>query len=158
MNLPAGFLGTRADILMDLVVCSLLIILPLLVISWRWARGENYAAHRKLMLRLAITLAIVVTLFEIDIRMAGGFYELARGSSYENSPFLSISLWVHLPIAIITSIIWLSLIILSLKRFGNPPTPGDFSAKHRFFGRIGMVMMALTGITGVELYALLFVL
>ena len=33
--LPAGFLGTRGDILMDLVVLSFLFILPMLVVSWR---------------------------------------------------------------------------------------------------------------------------
>jgi uncharacterized membrane protein YozB (DUF420 family) len=47
--------------------------------------------------------------------------------------------------------------LTSLKRFGNPPTPGDFSEKHRFFGRLAMVLMTLTGVTGVELYWVLFV-
>ena len=52
--LPAGFLGTRGDILMDLVMLSFVVILPLLVISWRYARCGEYVQHRAIQLTLAL--------------------------------------------------------------------------------------------------------
>lgn len=62
---PPGFLGTRADVLIDIVTLSFVIILPMLVWSWRLARVEkNYRVHRNVQLSLAVTLAIVVSLFK----------------------------------------------------------------------------------------------
>ena len=34
---PNGFLGTRADMLMDIVMLSFIVILPILIWSWRLA-------------------------------------------------------------------------------------------------------------------------
>ena len=40
---PPGFLGTRADVLIDIVTLSFVIILPMLVWSWRLARVDWYS-------------------------------------------------------------------------------------------------------------------
>ncbi len=155
--MPAGFLGTDADILMDLVVCSLVVVLPLLAVSWRWVRAGHYLRHSKLMIGLGSTLAVVVTLFEIDVRLAGGAFGLAKNSSLAGTTLMNASIWVHLIIAACPAVLWLWLILLSRRRFPKPPVPTEsFSAKHRFWGRIGMISMALTGITGIELYVVLF--
>ena len=76
--MPPGFLGTEADLLMDLVVCSLVVVLPLMLFAWRSVRAKKYKLHRNVMVSLAGTLAVVVTLFEIDVRMAGGAAGLAQ--------------------------------------------------------------------------------
>ncbi len=155
--MPPGFLGTDADILMDVVVCSLAVVLPLLLLSWRWVRARRYVRHRNMMVGLGSTLAVVVTLFEIDVRLAGGAFGLAKNSSLAGTTLMSASIWVHLAIAAFTAILWLCLILLSLRRFPKPPQPTEgFSAKHRFWGRIAMVAMTLTGLTGIELYVVLF--
>jgi putative membrane protein len=155
--MPPGFLGTDADILMDLVVCSLAIVLPLLGVSWRWVRAKHYLRHRNLMVGLGSTLAVVVGLFEIDVRLAGGAFGLAKNSGLAGTTLMIASIWIHLAIAASTALIWLTLIIVSLRRFPKPPKPTEnFSATHRFWGRIGMVAMTLTGITGIELYVVLF--
>ena len=80
--LPQGFLGTRGDILMDLVVLSFIVILPVLVISWRAARAGNFSRHRAIQLTL----------------------------------------------------VWLPLLVLSLRRFPSPPASNDFGATHRACG------------------------
>jgi len=155
--MPPGFLGTDADILMDLVVCSLAVVLPLLGLSWRWVRAGHYLRHRNMMVGLGSTLAVVVTLFEIDVRLAGGAFGLAQNSSLAGTTLMNASIWIHLFIAAFTAVLWLWLILLSRRRFPNPPVPTEsFSEKHRFWGRIGMVAMTLTGITGIELYVVLF--
>ena len=49
-------------------------------------------------------------------------------------------------------LVWVVLIVRSLRRFPKPPAPNDFSATHRAWGRIGMVWMLLTGITALPVY------
>ncbi len=34
-----GFLGTRADLLMDIVVVALIAVVPIVLYNWRLARG-----------------------------------------------------------------------------------------------------------------------
>jgi uncharacterized membrane protein YozB (DUF420 family) len=155
--MPPGFLGTEADLLMDIVVCSLVVVLPLMMFSWRWVRAKKYQRHRNVMVSLAGTLAVVVTLFEIDVRMAGGAVGLAQHSSLAGTALMAWSIGVHLSLATFTALLWIALIMVSRRRFPDPPVPTeDFSAKHRFWGRIGMVAMTLTGLTGIELYVVLF--
>ena len=43
---PPGFPGTRADLLMDVVVLSLIVILPILIWSWRLAHKQQFRLHR----------------------------------------------------------------------------------------------------------------
>jgi len=153
-----GFLGTRADVLMDVVLLSFIIILPILIISWRFARRvKNYTAHRNIQLTLAITLAIVVGIFEYDLSMAGGIFELTKGGVYEGTAVLLWSIYIHSAFSVATSIIWVTLIIASLIKFDNPPTPNQFSRIHRFWGKTGMLTMIAAGITSPPLYYFGFV-
>jgi uncharacterized membrane protein YozB (DUF420 family) len=154
--LPRGFLGTRADILMDLVIVSLVVIVPLLAWSWSRARDADFGAHRKIQIGLFSVLVVAVILFEADIKMSGGIFELTKGSRYDGTAFLKASVYVHTALSILTSLIWVSLIVFSLIAFGNPPKAGRFGTVHRMVGRIGMVGMILTSITGVQLYILGF--
>ncbi len=141
---------------MDVVVVSLVLILPMLALSWRWARARAFSQHRNLMTGLGASLAVVVTLFEIDMRLSGGIFEMTKDSAYAGTTLLNASIWGHTALSILTSILWAWLIIMSWRRFPRPPAPADFSARHRFWGRLGLIGMALTGITGVELYVLGF--
>lgn len=154
--LPQGFLGTRADVLMDIVIVSLVVIVPALVWSRALARSGRYAAHKRLMLWLAGVLGVAVALFEADMRLSGGIFELTKGSRFAGTTFLNASIYIHTLLSISTSLIWIVLIAWSLKRFSKPPAPGAFSHRHKQLGRLGMLGMALTGITGVELYVIGF--
>jgi hypothetical protein len=155
---PNGFLGTRADMLMDIVMLSFIVILPILIWSWRLARSEKqYQKHRRVQLILAITLLIVVGIFEYDLSKSGGIFELTSASAYAGTTLLNTAIYVHTLFAVVASIIWLGLIGLSLWRFGPNPEPGPFSRKHRAWGKAGMVTMVLAGLTSPPLYYLGFV-
>jgi ABC-type enterochelin transport system permease subunit len=150
---PPGFLGTRADILIDIVTLSFIIILPLLIWSWRLARVEKaYERHRNVQLALGISLAIVVGLFEYDLAQSGGIFALVAGSAWEGTAVLNTSIYVHTLFAVVASIVWVGLIIASLLRFSNPPQPNAFSRTHRVAGRIGMIAMIGAAITAPPLY------
>ena len=150
--LPQGFLGTRGDVLMDLVVLSFIVILPGLVISWRAARRRDYRKHRMIQISLVVVLAVAVGLFEVDLKLSGGIFELTRESSYAGTGLLNGLIYGHTMVAIGSVLVWVPLIILSLRRFPNPPVSNAFGATHRLWGRIGMLLMMASGLSAVPLY------
>lgn len=157
MMFPPGFLGTKADVLMDIVICSLVLFIPALWISYRKVKAENYLIHRNLQILMAAILTVIVLIFEWDIRSSGGIFKMAEGSRWAGTLFLKTSFYIHLFFSGITSVVWISLITLSLLKFGNPPSPGSFSRIHRFMGRAGMLGAILTSLTGIEIYVIGFV-
>jgi hypothetical protein len=69
---PQGFLGTRADLLMDIVIVALVAVVPIVLYNWQLARRGQYARHKTLQISLALLLAAVVGLFEVNLRLQGG--------------------------------------------------------------------------------------
>lgn len=144
---------------MDVVVISMVIILPMLWYSMNKVKHErNYAVHKKIQLIMFIVLFFVVLVFEYDMVQHGGIFEMVKGSSYEGTFFLNFMIYFHTFLSITTSLIWIILIIFSLIRFDKNPRPNSFSKTHRFWGKIGVWDMALTCITGLILYIFGFVL
>ena len=155
---PPGFLGTRADLLMDVVVLSFIAILPVLIWSWRLARHkQQFRLHRRVQMVLALTLLVVVVVFEYDLSKSGGIFELTKSSTYAGTVLLNTTIYVHTLFAIAASLIWLALIGFSLWKFGANPEPGKFSHTHRAWGKAGMITMMLAGLTSPPLYYLGFV-
>ena len=153
MIFPPGFLGTRADVLIDIVMLSFIIILPILIVSWRLARiRKDYASHKKIQVTLGVTLAIVVAIFEYDLSVSGGIFELTKGSAYDGTALLNWTIYVHTAFSVLTSFIWVGLIALSLFKFNSPPQPNTFSRTHRFWGKTGMGTMIMAGLTAPPLY------
>ncbi|WP_101760160.1 DUF420 domain-containing protein [Oceanicoccus sp. KOV_DT_Chl] len=150
--LPQGFLGTRGDILMDLVILAFFIILPALLFSWHKVRNQDYVTHKKVQLSLASILAVAVVLFEADLKLSGGIFELTKASSYNGTTLLNSLIYGHTLVAILTTLIWIVLIILSLKKFDKPPAPNHFSKTHKRWGTLGMLSMIATGTSAFPLY------
>lgn len=158
MNLPTGFISSRSDILIDIVILSLVLIVPVLIWSWSQVRQRHYQNHRNTQLYLGITLAIAITLFEVDLRLSGGIFELTKNSPAAGTFLLNFWIWSHMAVSITTALIWITLIPLSLSRFGNPAKPNAFSRTHKVWGRIGMTTMLLTGLSAIPLYYYGFIL
>lgn len=152
MTLPAGFLGTRADVLLDLVIVSLVVVVPVLVFSWLKVRQQQYALHKGIQLTLLIVLAVAVGAFEANMRMLGGIFEATAASHYAGTGTLNFWIWFHTALAIATTLVWIVLAIVSTRRFPKPPAPNAFSGTHRFWGRLGMSLMTLTGLTSLPVY------
>lgn len=155
--LPPGFLGTGANLLLDIVVVALAALLPALFFSWRSARAGKYPLHKRMQVTLFWVLTVAVLLFELDIRLSGGIVAMTGDSRFAGTLILSGSIWFHMALAILTASVWIWLLFTSLRRFPSPPEPGAFSPTHRRWGRIAMIGMVLTGITGIELYVIGFV-
>lgn len=149
---PQGFLGTRADLLMDIVIVALLAVVPIVLYNWHLARRGDYPRHKALQITLATLLALVVGLFEYNLRLQGGIFVATAASSYAGTPTLNFWIYLHTFFAITTLVIWIVLIALSLRRFPKPPAPNAFSGTHRLWGRVGMVWMLVTGLTSLPVY------
>lgn len=155
-----GFLGTRATAVLDLVVLAMVAVLPVMAWSiWLARFRKNYALHKRIQLTLGVVLAVALALFETDIRLFGWEHRA------ESSPFFSSSdawnlvyrvLYVHLCFAVTTAVLWIAVIYRALRRFANPPVPGEHSASHIFWARLAAIDMTLTAVTGWLFYGLAF--
>lgn len=158
MRFPPGPLGTDADLLIDLVVVALVVIVPVLAWSFRRVRSRDYAAHRYIQTALTVVLVGVVALFEADIQSQGGIHAIAGDAPWVATPYFDVLFSVHLIVAGSTALTWLGLCVWSWRVFPSPPTPGPSSRLHRRLGWAGAVGMVLTGLTGVAIYLMVFVL
>lgn len=154
--IPAGFLGTRADLFMDVVIVVVAAVPGLLALTGALARRGAWLWHKRLQLVLSGVFAVVLVAFEAYIRWKGGVDGISVGSSLHQSSALYVFLAVHLSFAISSALLWGWLVYASLRRFPPRPVPSDFSATHKRWGRIALIDMGLTSITGLGLYGLCF--
>lgn len=148
-----GFLGTSASLMLDVVVVSLLVVAPALFYSLYTVKfRRNYLLHKRLQIAISVALFLVVALFEIDMQMQGGFWELAKDSAHAGTPFLKRLLAVHLVFSITTFFLWFATFATALRGFPNPPGPGSFSRKHKIMAWTATADMLLTIATGLMVY------
>jgi putative membrane protein len=158
--MPNGFLGTRADFLMDIVVV-VFAVLPFLEL---WAislvRKGEHDRHRRFQVGALVLILVAVVLFEVDIRLSGGTVAFMKDSPLQGTTFLRVFLITHVLIAITTFTAWAVHDVKSWRRqrADVPSLPGDWSAKHRRVGKRIYVGIVLTSITGIALYVMGFVL
>ncbi len=152
-----SFMGARGDALIDIGMLAIVVVAPVLIWSWRLARGKQWQQHKRVQLTLASVLAVVVLLFEMDINSQGGVFAVTAGSAYEGTFTLAFWVWTHFAFAISSTVIWLLLIIASLIKFPKVPRPEAFPT-HKYFGRAGMIAMLGSGLTAIPMYIYGFVL
>jgi high-affinity Fe2+/Pb2+ permease len=86
---PQGFLGTRGDLLMDIVILALVAVVPIVLYNWRLARTGRYPLHKTMQISLAALLAVVVGLFEVNLRLQGGIFKATEASSFAGTGTLN---------------------------------------------------------------------
>ena len=152
-----GFLGTPASFMLDVVVCSLALVVPTLLFSLYTVKiRKNYLLHKWIQIVLVVVLLIVVLLFEIDMRMQGGFWELAKDSVYVDTTLMKVVLYVHLVFSISTTFLLPTTAILAVKKMPNPPRPCGYSRTPKLLGWITVVDIVATAVTGLLVYYLGF--
>jgi len=157
-----GFLGTRASVMVDVVVVAMIGVL--VVMTWSIFQVKyrrRFLLHKRLQLTLGVTLAFVLLFFEIDLRLMSPWRERALLSPYYHEAWfvgaVSWSLVVHLVFAVSTALLWVFVIVLALRRFPVPPEPTDYSRQHIFWARLAAIDMVLTTLSGWVFYWLAFV-
>lgn len=152
----SGFLGTKALLFMDVVTIFFVLLPFLLAYSIKLAINKKYKLH---FISQTIILAIglvMVLVFEIGVRLTGGFIEYAKHSSLSYD-FLLIFLIVHIVIAIFTVAGWLYLYISSYKLYKKSGFKEFSNSKHKKIGKAIFASMTLTSVMGVSIYIFLFI-
>jgi putative membrane protein len=152
-----GFLGTRASLVLDVLVLAMLVVVTVLCWSvYQVKFRRRYRLHKWTQVTLGVAVLIVVVLFEIDIRLHG--WEIrASGGAGRAADVVWYALYVHLLFAVSSVVLWPITIILALRNFPNPPRPDVHSRFHVPLARIAATDMVLTAVTGWIFYWLAFV-
>ncbi len=155
--MPPSLIGSRADLLIEIVVLLTVAALPAMALAIRAAAVGRHATHRWIQLSLAATFLIATVALEVDIRLAGGMEAFVSGGAWEGSRTLEVVLYGHLLVAAINAVLWIAVPIWS-SRCWRRSLPGPGSARHRQLGWLSALSCAATSVSGVVLYVLGFVL
>lgn len=159
-----GFLGYRTSFMLDFVVCALVIIVPLLLYSLYLVKiKREFTKHKWLQLTLGVILLFAVGAFEVDLQIVHGGWENIVMKSYPDEAALAAKvaearpyLRVHLLFAVTTPILWITTLVLALRRFDSPPQPGQHSRLHKTLGWLSTIDITLTAVTGLVFYYVAF--
>ena len=148
-----GFLGTRADVFIDLAIVFFVAAPFLMVYAFRLAAQRRHREHRNLQAGLLLAAIVAVLMLEFSIRFG------SAGEAYAESSLLGpamVALFlVHLAVAIPTFVMWCWLGIASWRRFSRT-LPGPFGRTHRRGGKLAFVGLCLSSATGTALYVMGF--
>ena len=151
-----GFLGTRADVFMDLAIAFFVAAPFLMTYALRLAARGRYRAHRNLQAGLVVGGTVAVLLLEGSIQYGEAMAAYAQ-SAYYGTPLIRRLFSVHLWVAIPWFIGWCVLTRVSWRRYSRV-LPGPFSSTHRLCGVVTYAGFWFTCITGVALYVLCYAL
>ena len=146
-----GFLGTRADSLIDVSLVFLTATPILMGYAMTFASGREYLKHRNLQLVGLLLGFGAVVLLETSLQLGS-----AKGfllSEFYGTPAMNRLFGVHLAIAIPTFLVWGILVTVSWRRY-TFVLPGTFSRHHRGWGQLTFLGLCLTCATGLALYVM----
>ena len=148
-----GFLGTRADSLIDVSLVVLTATPILMGYAMTFAAGREYLKHRNLQLVGLLLGFGAVVLLETSLQL--GSAKGLLSSEFYGTPAMSRLFGVHLAIAIPTFLLWGILVTVSWRRY-TFVLPGTFSRHHRGWRQLTFLGLCLTCATGLALYVMGF--
>ena len=152
MLFSEGFLGTSAPFYLDFATVYFAILPFLLAFSIYLATKKEYKKHFiSQAIILGVTLVVVV-IFEIGVRINGGFLEYSKNSNISYD-FLLTFLIIHILIAIFAVGGWLYLFISTYKAYKNNSLD---TKKHKKIGKAIFIALTISSIMGIFIYLFLF--
>ena len=143
-----GFFGTRSPMFMD-IVSFIVAFLPFLMLGViLLARFKKHKLHAQLQWVLYLISIVVVTYFEIGVRIVGGFAKFMEGSGVEHNYALFVLVF-HIAISVSTLIIWTTTLFMAKKQLQLN--------KHKRAGYLTFLGVIMTSLTGAWVYLLMFV-
>src|SRR5688500_17435475 len=102
-----GFLGTRATLMLDLLVVAMLLVMLVLVWSvYQVKYCRRYQLHKWTQITLAAILRVTVIFFEVDIRLHGWTGRAAGQVGGKPTAVVWYALYIHLVFAVTTVVLW----------------------------------------------------
>lgn len=151
-----GFLGTPAPLYMDFVTIYFAIFPILMAFSVFLAIKRRFKQHfisQAILLLITIT---ITTIFEIGLRISGGFLEYSKQSdvSYD---FMLTFLVIHIVIAVISLIAWIYLFVTSYIAYKANNIDTIINSNHKKMGKLIFLGLSISSLMGVFIYLFLFI-
>ncbi len=146
-----GFLGTRADLIIDVVMTISGFLPAIMMFTFYLAAKGNIRLHKNMQLGLLLLVTLLVVALEVDVR-SGDLQAAGALSAYHDSTILSVIFVIHLFFAITTFVGWIWLVVKSSKLYPE----GFKTFNHKKWGKILFVDIVLTVITGWAMYIIVF--
>ena len=147
--------------MLDVVFVAMFLVLPALAHSIYQVRHlRRFERHKRLQLWLGGILLVTVAAFETDMRVNGWQHRAMASPYYQSGApgnWVGRVLSVHLVFATTTALLWIMVIVQALRKFPKPPASNEHSSRHKFWGWLAAIDMALTAVTGWTFYWLAFV-
>jgi uncharacterized membrane protein YozB (DUF420 family) len=148
----AGILGTRADLIIDVVMIASTLLPLYLLFTFNLAKEKKFAQHKKAQFAGFVAVTLLVLALEVDVRF-GGLSDISVQSPYHDSAVLSWVFFVHMIFAVSTFVGWIWLLVKSARIY-----PKNFASfNHKKWGKLLFVDILLTIVTGWGMYYLVFV-
>jgi len=149
-----GFLGTQAPLYMDVITLYFALLPFMLGVGIFYAIKGNQDLHYKIQLGTFILTLLVVVIFEVGVRLSGGFSEFMQDSN-ANHFWMVIFLIIHIFIAIVSVIVWSALIYGAVKHYKLDHE--YLPVYHKKIGKLVFLGLSATSIMGVMIYFFLFI-
>ena len=149
----AGFLGTKALMYMDIITIYFGFLPFLMAAAIYMAIKKRYKLHYKMQLSIFVLTLVVVAIFEVGVRISGGFSTFMQQSNADYL-YMLIFLVVHVLIAILSVALYSILIYSSTQQYIFKKEP--FASNHKKMGQVVFLGMMVTSIMGILIYYFLF--
>jgi len=153
----AGFLGTRAPLFMDVVTIYFALLPILVAFSVYLAVKKQYTLHFKSQMFIFVLSMVMVVVFEIGVRIDGGFNAYMQESSLSFG-WVLLYLVIHILFALLTVVAWGITIYSSYKAFRLEGASSPYFAEHRKRARWVFLAIFITSLMGCSMYPILFIL
>jgi len=149
-----GFFGTSAPLYMDVITLYFALLPFLMAFGIYMALKKKFELHFKMQMATYMITLLIVILFEVGVRLSGGFSFFMQ-HSHVNYNFMIIFLLIHIIIAFVSVSAYSLLIYSSIREFRLKKEA--LIKNHKKFGMLVYLGMSLTSITGVMIYYFLFI-
>lgn len=150
-----GFFGTRASMFLDIVGVYFLALPLLMMLSIRLAVKKKFVAHIRSQIALFVASVLMIVLFEVGVRLAGGFRYYLQFSGV-NTSFFIIFLVIHIIVAVVTVLLWIYQVVDAMKRYKAGILDVKSKQRHAKRGKYLVGLLMLLIVQGAVIYGMLF--
>ena len=149
----AGFLGIKALMYMDIITLYFGLLPFLMASAIYMAIKKRYKLHYKMQLSIFALTLIIVIIFEVGVRISGGFSAFMEESNASYT-YMLMFLVIHVLGAILSVVLYSILIYSSTQQYIFKKEP--FASNHKRMGQVVFFGMTITSIMGILIYYFLF--